>query len=124
LITKIAYRDFGHTALAHGVYLIFVFYQAANRGATPGDLPHHEPRELAGRAYRHHIGSVVHHALIPHQSRGELINGQAPGAASETTQWLAKSKIVRPRTVNLRLKFRLFLNRLRRYSKDGICDQY
>jgi hypothetical protein len=93
LITKIAYRDFRRTALAHGIDLIFVFYQAANRSAPPDELRYDESREIAGRAYRQDFGSVAHRALIPHQSRGKLINGQPPEAGSETTQWLAKSKL-------------------------------
>jgi len=85
LIAKIAYRDFGRTTLAHGLDPIFVFYQAANRRANSGELRYHESRELAGRAYRHDFGSVAHHALVPHPSRGKLTNRQPPEAASETT---------------------------------------
>jgi hypothetical protein len=73
--------------------------------ASPGELRYHESRELAGRAYRQDFGSVAHRALIPHQSRGKLINGQPPEAGSEITQWLAKSNVVRPRALSRKLKF-------------------
>jgi len=107
--------------LAHGLDLIIVSYQAANRNVTLSELRYHESHEFAGRAYRHDFGSVAHHALIPHQSRGTLTNGQPPEAASETTQWLAKSKVVSPRTVKLGLKFRLFFKKLHHYPKMGFA---
>jgi hypothetical protein len=123
LITKIAYRDFGRTALAHGIDLIFIFYHAANRGATPGELWYHESRELAGRAYRQDFGSVAHRALIPHQSRGKLINGQPPEAGSEITQWLAKSKVFRPRAVSRSRNLGYFSIDYAVKSQDEFCDQ-
>jgi hypothetical protein len=114
LITKIAYRDFGRTVLAHGIDLTFIFCEAANRGAPPDELRYHEARELAGRAYRQYFGSDAHRALIPQSIEGQANQRAAAGSRLGNYSVASQIEVVRSRALSRQLQVRLFFNGLRR----------
>jgi hypothetical protein len=75
-VAKVAYGDLGRTVRAQIVSLLFVLYEAANRGTALGELRYHEACKLAGRTYRENRRSVAYHGFIPPPTKCTLAGGR------------------------------------------------